>query len=257
MCRTASSGCAQRPAVGALDVAGLRRAGRRHPASRRRPRPLHRHSPVLRRARPGRRHVPFVTFGRPWDGRDRHSWVDVDGAAGTRAATEYLISLGHTRIGFIGWPEGSEVGDDRLSGWASAMRAADLPTPTPMRCVNDIALGVRAAEELIRGGDITAIVCVSDLIGLGTLSAASAHGLAVGPDLAVIGFDDSDRAQAAALSSIRQHLREVAEHCVRTSSTRSAAGPNAKRPNMFCYRPLSNSAPRPTVGLSRTPPPPL
>ena len=252
MCRTASSGCAQPPAVGALDVAGLRRAGRRHPASRRRPRPLHRHSPVLRRARPGRRHVPFVTFGRPWDGRDRHSWVDVDGAAGTRAATEYLISLGHTRIGFIGWPEGSEVGDDRLSGWASAMRAADLPTPTPMRCVNDIALGVRAAEELIRGGDITAIVCVSDLIGLGTLSAASAHGLAVGPDLAVIGFDDSDRAQAAARSSIRQHLREVAEHCVRTSSTRSAAGPNAKRPNMFCYRPLSNSAPRPTVGLSRT-----
>ena len=32
------------------------------------------------------RDVPFVTFGRPWGAVARHSWVDVDGAAGTRAA---------------------------------------------------------------------------------------------------------------------------------------------------------------------------
>jgi len=181
--------------------------------------------------------VPFVTFGRPWDGSGMHSWVDVDGAAGTRAATEHLIAQGHTKIGFIGWPEGSEVGDDRLSGWESAMRAAGLALPTPTRCVNDIALGVRAAEELIRGGEITAIVCVSDLLGLGTLSAASAHGLAVGTDLAVIGFDDSDRAQAAALSSIRQPLREVAEHCVRIIVDQIARGPEHQAPEHVLLSP--------------------
>src|SRR5262245_35322323 len=44
--------------------------------------------------------VPFTTFGRPWGGIDKHPWVDVDGAAGTAAATRYLLAQGHRRIGF-------------------------------------------------------------------------------------------------------------------------------------------------------------
>ena len=42
-------------------------------------------------AEPG---VPFVTFGRPWGGVDQHPWVDVDGAAGTAAATRHLLAAG-------------------------------------------------------------------------------------------------------------------------------------------------------------------
>ena len=48
------------------------------------------------------RDVPFVSFGRPWGGddvyRSAHTWVDVDGAAGTRAATRHaLASAGRAR----------------------------------------------------------------------------------------------------------------------------------------------------------------
>ena len=45
------------------------------------------------------RDLPFVTFGRPWGGDARHSWVDVDGAAGTREVTANLVAAGHRRIG--------------------------------------------------------------------------------------------------------------------------------------------------------------
>ena len=159
--------------------------------------------------------VPFVSFGRPWDGLGKHSWVDVDGAAGTRAATAHLIARGHRRVGFIGWPEDSDVGNDRLRGWATAMAGAGLPVPPSRRCENDSILGARAATELIAHEKVSAIVCVSDLIGIGTLSAANARGLSVGSELAVIGFDNSDLAQIADLSSIRQPLPLVAEHCVR------------------------------------------
>ncbi len=89
--------------------------------------------------------VPFVTFGRPWDGANGHSWVDVDGAAGTRAATRHLLDSGHRRIGFVGWPEDSDVGNDRLSGWAGTVSAAGLSVPEPRRCLNDIDAG-RAAD---------------------------------------------------------------------------------------------------------------
>jgi DNA-binding LacI/PurR family transcriptional regulator len=74
------------------------------------------------------RQVPFVTFGRPWGAPDTHSWVDVDNAAGTAAATRRLLETGHTRIGFLGWPPGSGVGDARRSGWAATMAEAGLPT---------------------------------------------------------------------------------------------------------------------------------
>mgnify|MGYP003349149816 FL=1 len=48
--------------------------------------------------------APFVAFGRPWDDDEaRHPWVDVDGAAGIRLATQHLIDRGHTRIAWIGW----------------------------------------------------------------------------------------------------------------------------------------------------------
>src|SRR6476469_8768168 len=48
--------------------------------------------------------APFVAFGRPWDNPDAgHTWVDVDGAAGTQLATDHLLDRGHTRIAWIGW----------------------------------------------------------------------------------------------------------------------------------------------------------
>ena len=159
--------------------------------------------------------VPFVSFGRPWDGPHQHSWVDVDGAAGTRAATEHLIAQGHRHIGFIGWETGSGVGDDRLSGWADAIGAAGLSAPPPRRCSNDLTEGGAAAAQLLGSDDVTAIVCVSDQIGLGALAVARADGRAIGSELAVIGFDDSDAARAADLSSLHQPLPLVAENCLR------------------------------------------
>lgn len=159
--------------------------------------------------------VPFVTFGRPWDGGNGHSWVDVDGAAGTRAATAHLLASGHRQIGFVGWPADSDVGNDRLAGWAGSMSAAGLSAREPRRCLNDIDAGRSAAAELLHDNDVTAIVCVSDIIALGVIAAVQDRGLRIGRDVAVVGFDDSDKAQGADLTSLTQPLQQVAEHCLR------------------------------------------
>src|SRR5690606_6067821 len=48
--------------------------------------------------------IPFVSFGRPWGVADmtdrRYRWVDVDGAAGVRMATEHVQSLGAREVAF-------------------------------------------------------------------------------------------------------------------------------------------------------------
>ena len=164
--------------------------------------------------------VPFTTFGRPWGGVDQHPWVDVDGAAGTAAATRHLLALGHSRIGFLGWPKGSGVGDDRQHGWASTMRANGCDVARLDRhCVDGIGEGENVARELMRtSGPPTALICASDQLALGARRVA---------DVPIIGFDDSPMAQAAGLSSVRQPLGEAAAACVQLLTALLDKGPGS------------------------------
>lgn len=158
------------------------------------------------------RNVPFVAFGRPWDEPDRHPWVDVDGADGAAQATRRLIDVGHRRIGFIGWPAGSGVGDDRRSGWLAAMRAAGLdPAGRERRIPDGITEGATAMRSLLDVADPpTGVVCASDSLALGALQVARS----LDPPVSVIGFDDTPVAQAVGLTSVSQPLPGAAARCV-------------------------------------------
>jgi len=167
--------------------------------------------------------VPFVTFGRSWPTPDEpataeHAWVDVDGAAGTQAAVEHLVERGHRRIGFIGWPDGSDSGDDRRAGWQRAMLAADVVPPRELDALSagvmdGVGSGAAAAETLLAGVAPTAFVCASDSLALGALVTSRALGRSTesGEVPAVVGFDDTPVARAIGLSSIAQPLTEAAE----------------------------------------------
>ncbi|HEU5421512.1 MAG TPA: LacI family DNA-binding transcriptional regulator [Streptosporangiaceae bacterium] len=163
-----------------------------------------------------RHRVPFVTFGRPWGGVARHSWVDVDGACGVTAATEHLIGAGHQRIAFLGWPEGSGAGDDRRAGWEQACQAAGLPVSGLSSQVEEgLAPGRQACAALLDSArPPTAFMCVSDSIALGAWTELTARGLVPGTDAAVIGFDDSAAAAVIGLTSLAQPVAAVAGACL-------------------------------------------
>jgi DNA-binding LacI/PurR family transcriptional regulator len=186
--------------------------------------------------------VPFVTFGRPWgrnpeDNAHTHPWVDVDGAAGTAAATRHLLDQGHQRVGFIGWPEGSGVGDDRRAGWRETMRAAGQDEPNLARATPDgVDEGAAAAADLLaQRRPPTALVCASDSLALGAMRATRAsaagtrdiasttHGSAPGR-VAVTGFDDTPVAAAVGLTSISQPLSQVAAECMNLLARLLAGG---------------------------------
>ena len=167
--------------------------------------------------------APFVTFGRPWHSAGHvpaapeHSWVDIDGAAGTRAAVEHLLQLGHRRIGYIGWPTGSDVGDDRRSGWRDAMRAADAVPDADLdalgtETVDGVGTGSAAAQHLLATVSPTAFVCASDSLALGALATSRSNpgATVAGTAPAVVGFDDTPVARAVGLSSVAQPLTEAA-----------------------------------------------
>lgn len=184
------------------------------------------------------RDVPFVTFGRPWDppggaSAPDHAWVDVDGAVGTRAAVEHLQELGHRRIAFVGWPAGSDTGDDRRRGWRRAVAAAGVPEheidALDVGVPDGVAEGAEAAGLLVDRVDPTAFVCASDSLALGVLAATRPAGGAPGgaPAPAVVGFDDTAVARAVGLSSVAQPLTEAAGRAIALLLARLDGRPTA------------------------------
>lgn len=165
------------------------------------------------------RRAPFVAFGRPWDDpAARHRWVDVDGAAGTQMATDHLLDRGHTRIGWIGWHKNSFIGEDRRSGWSTAIRSRGLSTTGLASRVEDtVASGREASAVLLDEARPSAFVCASDTLAMGVLHTLAERGLHPGRDIAVVGFDDSQVAQLVypGLTSVRLPLEQVGVELVR------------------------------------------
>ncbi|UER54090.1 LacI family DNA-binding transcriptional regulator [Kineosporiaceae bacterium SCSIO 59966] len=160
--------------------------------------------------------IPFSTFGRPWGAPPApHSWVDIDGAAGTRHAVTQLTARGHRRIAFLGWPTGSGVGDDRRDGWRLGLADASLPAAAELDVMVDdgILQGAEATERLLNLPDApSAVVCASDSLALGALLALDRSGSE--RRLAVVGFDDTPAAAAVDLTSIAQPLTQAAQACL-------------------------------------------
>jgi len=141
------------------------------------------------------------------------SSVSVDDVAGGRLAVEHLISVGRTRIAFVGGPPGIRQVADRYRGAELAVRAAP---GCSLEVLEAPALSVLAGREA--GAAISArapldrpdaVFAANDLVAMGVLQALvmQRHGGARVPeDIALIGYDDIDFASAAVvpMSSIRQ-----------------------------------------------------
>lgn len=186
------------------------------------------------------RGVPFVSFGRttrtPASAGDQPGpWVDVDGAAGTAEAVAHLVARGHRRVGFLGPPEGSPVGDERLAGWRRACRQHDLPNSESLvlRCHDEqgnTPLGLPRLFELAEPP--TALVAANDALALACYTELAALDLRPGRDVAVTGFDDTPSARTAApgLSSLRQPVERLADRAITLLDDAAARGPHAEHP---------------------------
>jgi DNA-binding LacI/PurR family transcriptional regulator len=163
---------------------------------------------------------PFVAFGRSnpdWD----FPWVDVDGTDGVRQAVNHLLELGHRRIACLAWPEESLTGRYRLNGYLSAMADAGLALDPEwvVRAEHSYRSAFPATQSWLAlppDRRPTAVVALSDLMAIGVMNAAANAGLEVGPDLAVIGFDDAPITDylRPPLTSLRQPIAEVGERAV-------------------------------------------
>ncbi|WP_231758635.1 LacI family DNA-binding transcriptional regulator [Microbulbifer elongatus] len=146
--------------------------------------------------------------------------VRVDNIAAAADGTDYLIQLGHQRIGFINGKRDSLLTKDREKGFRKAMRKAKLPVSGDWFVEGEQSIdGARRATRRLLDLERrpTAIFCANDEMALGAIHEIKSAGLKVPRDISVIGFDDIRYAEIAdpPLTTIAQPAEEIGERSMR------------------------------------------
>ncbi len=134
--------------------------------------------------------IVFLDTGTPGIGISN---VAVDYSAGVDQAVGHLVSLGHTRIGFISGPmELASARTRREAFLASLQRVHVSPDKRLIEVGNHRIDGGRAAMERLLGQEVrpTAVLASNDLTAIGAIGAIHQHGLSVPEDISVVGYDD-------------------------------------------------------------------
>jgi LacI family transcriptional regulator len=161
------------------------------------------------------RDIPFVLVGE--HASPMVSFVDSDNQHGGAAAVEHLLELGRRRIATVAGPHNNSAARARLVGYERALGAAGLPVHRELVVEGDFTEGTAhdlTVELLAHEPD--AIFAASDTMALGVIRALRSAGLRIPDAVAVVGFDDLPAAEAAGLTTVRQHVEHLGELAVRS-----------------------------------------
>ncbi|MQY11680.1 HTH-type transcriptional regulator DegA [Streptomyces sp. RB5] len=141
--------------------------------------------------------------------------------AGGMAATEHLLGLGHTRIGFVAGPARLLCSRARLDGYRAALDGAGVPVDDTLIVQGDFypESGFAGCNDLLAlERPPTALFASSDQMALGAIEALRRRGLRVPEDMSVVGFDDLPevRWSAPPLTTVRQPLSDMGKLAART-----------------------------------------
>ena len=107
-------------------------------------------------------------------------------------ALTYLKSKGHSKVAVVHGPVRSS---DRISARVAGARAAcdETMSVSFLETSLDASGGKQAVLRLLeQDTDVTAILCLSDVLALGRLFRACCRGASIPEDMSVIGFDNLD-----------------------------------------------------------------
>jgi LacI family transcriptional regulator len=137
--------------------------------------------------------VAAVFAGRTVEGLSGVPSVVADERAGVRSVVEYLVGLGHRRIGFLGGRLSVTTGRDREEAFRGTLTDLGVPVEEDLivraRPTADSAYAA-AASLFQRRSDVTAVLAAGHLLGEAAVLAARELTLRVPADVSIAMVDD-------------------------------------------------------------------
>lgn len=163
------------------------------------------------------RGIPFVLVNRRVPGFPSATCDDV---LGGELVAEHLWERGHRNVSVIAGEPYASTAVDRVDGFVRRWRAlgGDIPEGSIVWSGFDAAGGRDAAERILQNASTrpTAVFAVNDFAAIGAMGALRSHGLRVGEDMAVVGFNDTSLASELpiSLTSVRSPMLEIGRSAV-------------------------------------------
>ncbi len=138
--------------------------------------------------------LPFAVHGRASGLTTPYCWLDVNNASAFRRATDFLLDLGHRRIGLLNGLEYLDFAHRRRLGHAEALGARGVALDPALLRSGEMTetFGHRSAREMLRMDDPPTAFLVSSIIcAFGARRAIEEAGLVMGRDISIITHDDA------------------------------------------------------------------
>jgi LacI family transcriptional regulator, galactose operon repressor len=168
--------------------------------------------------------IPVILVDRA--GQDsRFDSICADNTEASIEGTNYLISLGHRKIVFLGGDIRLRNIKERIEGYTRAMKCARLSKfeHVILAGKNDVESAKRALEPVLSGRNRpTALFASTQLMTLAALKLISQLGLTLPKDISLLGFDDSEWLTAVRpfISTVSQPAEAFADEAWATLMTR-------------------------------------
>ena len=165
------------------------------------------------------RGFPYVVIDQN-DPTGEGSVVDATNRLGAYEAIEYLINLGHRRIGFITGLLEVRSTHERIEGYKAALTDHQIPVDETYVVLGNFweQEGYQATQKLLQHPQPPAAIFASnDLSAFGAMAAVRDNGLSIPEDVSIVGFDDLPQAAYVhpKLTTVRQPLEQMGRTAVR------------------------------------------
>jgi DNA-binding LacI/PurR family transcriptional regulator len=182
-----------------------------------------------------RRRFPVAFADRlPTPGTDYVNYVTSDNRGGAYAAVQYLVELGHRRIGLALSANAELISSvvQRVEGYRQALRDNGLAveeslalegltsyqeTAGPLAAEGeDREVNTEQLQAFLQREKPSALLAANDVLAMDAWRAAEGMGLSVPEDLSIVGFDDADflRDGGIGLTTVRQDAFGIGHEAV-------------------------------------------
>ena len=155
--------------------------------------------------------APIVSID-PLASNPNYPAVHATNYQGAMDAMNYLIGLGHKRIGFISGRAELESSNRRMKGYRETLGKAGIPIDENLIASGDYttATGISGARQLLALENApSAIFASNDQMAMGVYQVAEEIGLRIPDDLSVVGFDNITESKYMGLTTVDQFISEM------------------------------------------------